>query len=77
MTVEGAPRPIGIVLRSDMKNDRGNFAPISTFRIGIKDAQIGDQMLLVVRMIAGSEGARSATSGSRGGGCIGVFAVRF
>ncbi len=47
----GGPDSLGllwIVRRIEMQNDPGNLAPISAFGVGIKEAQIGDEVLLVV-----------------------------
>ncbi len=51
-----------------------DFAPVSTNRIRVEQAQIRDDVLLVVNGQYGMEGAASATSGSSGGFCMGFLA---
>jgi hypothetical protein len=48
MTVERAPRPIRLPLGVNVQHDPRDLVPVRAVRIGIKDAQIGDQMLFVV-----------------------------
>ena len=51
---------LGIVRGIEMQNDPRNLAPISAFRIGIEEPQIGDEVLFVV---AGEDAAgRSSVS---------------
>jgi len=58
VTVERAPRPIGLPLGVDMQGDPRDLAPVGAVRVGIEHAEIRDQMLLVVhreREIGGRE----------------------
>ena len=48
MAVESSPRAFGIIVRIDVQHDARNFPPVSTFRVGIKQTDIGDRMLLVI-----------------------------
>jgi hypothetical protein len=48
VTLERPPRPIRLTFRIDVQNDPGHLTPIGTFRISIKHAEIGDDMLLVI-----------------------------
>jgi hypothetical protein len=63
------------MFRINVQHYSCDFAPISTFRIRVGQAQIRDEVLLVVNGQRGIEGAISATSGSSGGFCMGVLAA--
>jgi hypothetical protein len=58
MQREGLPRPIRPAVRIDVQHDPRDLAPVSTFRVSIEHAHVGDCMLLVVsgeRGIGGRE----------------------
>ena len=60
-----------------MQNDPSDFAPVSTYRIRVEQAQIRDYVFVVVNGQHGTGGrAVSATSGSSGGFCMGVLATK-
>ena len=48
MTLERPPGPIGFMFRIKMPHYSRDFAPVSTFRIRVEQAQIRDDVLLVV-----------------------------
>jgi hypothetical protein len=48
MVVERPPRAIWLMLRIKMEHYPGDFAPVRTFRIRVKQAQIRDDVLLVI-----------------------------
>ena len=48
MALPGTPGAFGLALRIDVQNDVGNFAPIGSFGIGVKETQIRYKMLLIV-----------------------------
>ena len=48
VTVEGTPRPFRFAGWIDVQDDPCDFRPIRTCGIGIEQAQIGDQMFLVI-----------------------------
>ena len=75
MAVERPPSAIWFMLRIKMQHYSCDFAPISTNRIRVQQAQIRDDVLLVVDVNTESEGAVSATSGSSGGFCMGFLAT--
>ena len=45
---ERSPRAVGVAVRVNMQDDPRDIAPVGTVRIGIEQAQIRDEMLLVV-----------------------------
>jgi len=49
-----------------VQHDLRDLAPVNTFGIRVEQAHIGHSVLSIIRGERGSEGARSATSGSRG-----------
>ena len=46
--VPGPARSIGLACRIDMEDDQGNLAPVSAFRVRIKQTQIRHEVLFVV-----------------------------
>ena len=48
VALEGAPRPLGFMGWIDVQHDPCHFGPVSTFGVGIEQAQIGDQMVVVI-----------------------------
>ena len=48
MALERPPGTIGVVFRVKMQHYPGDFAPVSTLRIRVEQAQIRDDVLLVV-----------------------------
>ena len=64
MAVERPPSAIWFMLRIKMQHYSCDFAPVSTFRIRVEQAQIPDEVLLVV---TGQYGI-----GGRGIGDIGI-----
>jgi hypothetical protein len=55
---EGALRPLGFMDRVNLEHDTRDIDPIRTFGIGIKEAEVGREVLLVV------------SSKNRGVGCL-------
>jgi hypothetical protein len=47
MTIERPTRPISLPLDVDMQHDPRDLAPVGAGRIGIKHAEIRDEMLFV------------------------------
>ena len=45
---ERSPRAVGVAVRVNMQDDPRDIAPVGTVRIGIEQAQVRDEMLLVV-----------------------------
>jgi hypothetical protein len=74
------PEAIGTVMENNevaeakMQHYSCNLAPVGTLRIRVEQAQIRDDVPLVV-VNTESEDAVSATSGSSGGFCMGVLAI--
>ena len=64
MAIECCPRAIGFMFRINMKHDARDFAPVSALRIRVEQAQIRDEVLLVV---SGQDGI-----GGRAIGDIGI-----
>jgi|SRR5450755_4345782 hypothetical protein len=64
MAIERPPGAIGFLMRIKMQHHSCDFAPVSTFRIRVEQAQIRDDVLLVVN---GQYGI-----GGRGIGDIGI-----
>ena len=64
MTIERSPGAIGFMLWINVKHDACDFAPVSTLRIRVEQAQIRNEVLLVVD---GQDGI-----GGRGIGDIGI-----
>ena len=64
MALERPPGTIGVVFRVKMQHYPGDFAPVSTLRIRVEQAQIRDYVFLVVN---GQRG-----TGGRGIGDIGI-----
>jgi hypothetical protein len=48
VTVEGTARLIGLAVWVNVQDDPRDIAPVGTFRIGIEQTQVRDDMLLVV-----------------------------
>ena len=48
VTFEGLPRAGGLLYWIDLKNDPRNLGPIRALGIGIKNAQISDEVLIVI-----------------------------
>jgi hypothetical protein len=69
MTIVHSPCPVGLALRVYRQDDPRDLAPVSAVRIGIEHAQIGDQMLFVVR--------RERWIGGREVGDIGIEGRRY
>ena len=55
---EGSLRPLGFIVRVNLEHDTRDIDPIRTFGIGIKEAEVGREVLLVV------------SSKNRGVGCL-------
>jgi hypothetical protein len=72
MALKYPPGAIRFMFRIKMQHYSCDFAPVSTNRIRVEEAQIRDDVLLVVNGQYGMEGAASATSGSSGGFCMGL-----
>jgi hypothetical protein len=64
MAVERPPSAIGFMFRIKMQHYSRDVAPVSTFRIRVEQAQIRDEVLLVVN--------RQHGTGGRGIGDIGI-----
>jgi hypothetical protein len=45
---ERSPRAVGVAVRVNMQDDPRDIAPVGTVRIGIEQAQVRDEMPLVV-----------------------------
>jgi hypothetical protein len=58
------------LIRVNVQHDPRDLAPVGTIRI--QHPHVSDGVLTVVRREARSVGAMSATSGSRGGLCMGL-----
>jgi hypothetical protein len=48
VALPGALRALGFLRRIDVQDDARDFGPIRTLGIGIEEAEIGDEMLLVI-----------------------------
>jgi hypothetical protein len=64
MTLERPPGAIGFIFRIKMQHDPRDFAPVSTLRVRVEQAQIRDEVFLVVTSQHGI--------GGRGIGDIGI-----
>jgi hypothetical protein len=63
MALECPPSAIGFTFRVEMQHYSCDVTPVGAFSVRVEQAQIGDNVLLVVN----GQGAVSAASGSRGG----------
>jgi hypothetical protein len=76
MALERPPGAIEFMFRIKVQHYSGNFTPVSNLHVRVEQAQIRDEVLLVVHsQHTGSEGAVSETSGSSGGFCMAVLAT--
>ena len=48
VALEDAPRALGFMGGINMQHNSRHFGPVCTFGVGIEQAQIGDQMFLVI-----------------------------
>ena len=64
MAFERPPSAIGLTFRIKMQHNACDFTPVSTFRVGVEQTEIGDNVLLVVD---GQNGI-----GGRGVGDVGI-----
>jgi hypothetical protein len=63
MALPSAPRPLGFIEWIYVQDDARHFGPVRTFRVGIKQAQIGHEMFFV---ISGQIAGRGGLIGNRG-----------
>jgi hypothetical protein len=75
MAVERLPGAIGVMFGIQMQHDACDVAPVGILRIRVEQAQICDDVFLVVSGQHRIGGAVSATSGLSGGFCMGVLAT--
>jgi hypothetical protein len=45
---ESAPRPFGLTRGIDVQDDPSHLCPVGTFGVGVEQAQIGDEMFVVI-----------------------------
>ena len=48
VTLPGASRALGLLFRIDVQDDTRNLGPIRTLSLGVEEAQIGNEMVLIV-----------------------------
>ena len=48
VALEGASRPIGFTGGIDVQDDPSDFCPVRTCSVGIEQAQIGDEMFVII-----------------------------
>ena len=48
MTVERAPRPLGLPLRVYVQDDPGDLAPVSSICLGVEHTDVSNRVLFVV-----------------------------
>ena len=73
---ERSPRAVGVAVRVNMQDDPRDIAPVGTVRIGIEQAQVRDEMLLVVGGNRWIGRGQISDIGSSGGFFMGVLATR-
>ena len=66
MAFPDALSPLRFFTRIDLQDDSRDLSPIGTFSVGVEQAQIGHEVLLVVACQNGSSGTVSATCGDCG-----------
>ena len=76
MALERLPRAICFTFGINVQHDAGDFAPISAYGVRVQQAQISDDVFLIVNCQFRVGGAVSATSGLSGGFCMGVLSTR-
>jgi hypothetical protein len=76
MAFERPPGAIKFMFRINMEHYSCDIAPVSTIDLCVEQAQIRDEVFLIVDgQHRRPEGAVSATSGSSGGFCMDVLAT--